>query len=158
MSTERGRPRSLSASLARGLALGAGLAAAAAARRWLDVVEVRGTSMAPTLLPGEWLLVERRTFTRRSPRAGEIVLAPDPRDRTRELVKRVVAVDEAAGTLELGGDAPNASTDSRAFGAVPIADVRWRAVVRYWPSARAGRLTGRIGDSHEGVGTEARGD
>ena len=33
-------------------------AAAVAGGRWLDVVEVRGRSMAPTLLPGDRLLVE----------------------------------------------------------------------------------------------------
>ena len=139
MSTERGRRRPLSSFLVRGAALGAGLAAVAAARRWLDVVEVQGNSMAPRLLPGEWLLVERRTYARRSPCVGEIVLAADPREPTRELIKRVVSVDEAAGTLELRGDAPEASTDSRAFGALPVTAVRWRVVGRYWPPLRVGR-------------------
>jgi nickel-type superoxide dismutase maturation protease len=137
MSPERGR-RPLSSSVLRGLALGAGLAAAAGARRWLDVVEVHGGSMAPTLLPGEWLIVERRTYARRAPRAGEIVLAFDPREPERELIKRVAAVDLQAGTLELRGDAPEASTDSRAFGSVPMKGVQWRVVARYWPANRIG--------------------
>ncbi len=141
MRQERGQRRPLSASVARGLALGTGLAAAGAARRWLDVVEVEGGSMTPTLLPGEWLLVECRSYTRRLPRIGEIVLAPDPRDATRELIKRVAAVDPDAGTLDLRGDAPEASTDSRTFGAAPLAGVRWRVIARYWPPGRAGRLT-----------------
>ncbi|HEX9634819.1 MAG TPA: nickel-type superoxide dismutase maturation protease [Candidatus Limnocylindria bacterium] len=118
------------------------LAAGAAARRWLDAVEVRGGSMAPTLLPGDRLLVESSTFTRRRPRAGELVLAPDPRDPARELVKRVAAADSEAGKLELRGDAPGASTDSRAFGAVPSASVQWRVLARYWPPSRVGRLDG----------------
>src|SRR5436853_349114 len=67
MSTERGRSRPLSWFLLRSLALGAGVAAVAYARRWLDVVEVQGRSMAPALLPGEWLLVERRTYAHRRP-------------------------------------------------------------------------------------------
>ena len=138
MSPERGR-RPLSSSVLRGVALGAGIAAVAAARRWLDVVEVQGGSMAPTLLPGEWLVVERRTYAGRPPAVGEIVLAADPRDPGRELIKRVAAVDQQAGMLELRGDAPEASTDSRAFGAIPIHDVRWRVVGRYWPPERIGR-------------------
>lgn len=152
MSTERGRSRSLSSSLLRGVALGAGLAAAAYARRWLDVVEVQGGSMAPSLLPGEWLVIESRTYARRAPRVGEIVLAADPRDGTRELIKRVAAVDTVAGTLELRGDAPEASTDSRVFGVVPIATVRWRAIARYWPADRVGRLSiaGRYPPPQEG--------
>ena len=35
------------------------LLGAVAARRWTDVVEVRGRSMLPTLLPGDRLLVAR---------------------------------------------------------------------------------------------------
>ena len=62
MPTEGGRSRPLSSFLLRGLALGAGVAAVAFARHWLGVVEVQGRSMAPALLPGEWLLVEREYF------------------------------------------------------------------------------------------------
>ena len=120
--------------------MGAGLAAVAAARTWLDIVEVQGNSMAPTLLPGEWLLVERLTYRRRSPRVGEIVLAADPRVPTRELIKRVSSVDAEAGMLDLHGDDPQASTDSRAFGAVGISGIRWRVIARYWPATRATRL------------------
>jgi nickel-type superoxide dismutase maturation protease len=119
------------------LGVAAGIAAGAAASRWLDVVEVRGASMAPALLPGDRLLVESRTYGRRAPRPGEIVLAADPRRGDRELIKRVVAVDEAAAAADLRGDAPEASTDSRDFGAVPLTAIRWRAAVRYWPPERA---------------------
>ncbi len=140
MPVERGRRRPLAASLVRGAALGAGLAAAGAVRRWVDVVEVHGGSMAPALLAGDWLVIERRTYERRGPRVGEVVLAPDPREPSRELVKRVAAVDPVAGLIELRGDAPDASTDSRDFGAVPTASVRWRAVARYWPADRVGWL------------------
>ncbi len=146
MPTTRGRRRPLVSSLARGAALGTGIALARAAREWLDVVEVHGASMVPALVPGDWLVVERRTYARRAPRVGEVVLAPDPRDPGRELIKRVAVVDLEAGTIELRGDAPEESTDSRAFGAVPLASVRWRAVARYWPAGRAGfRLAPRGG-------------
>jgi nickel-type superoxide dismutase maturation protease len=109
-------------------------------RRWLDVVEVRGDSMAPSLLPGDRLLVESRSYERRSPRPGEVVLAGDPRDPDRELIKRVAGVDDAAFAAELRGDAPDASTDSREFGSVPLSTIRWRAAFRYWPPERVGRL------------------
>lgn len=140
MSTERGRRRPLSSFVMRAAALGAGVAAVSLARRWLDVVEVQGSSMAPTLLPGERLVVERRTYTRRRPRLGEIVLAADPREPSRELIKRVARVDEESGLIELAGDAPDASTDSRTFGAIPIENIRWRVLARYWPAARAARF------------------
>lgn len=108
--------------------------------RWLrgafGVVAVEGRSMAPTLHPGDWVVVESLSYRRRLPRRGEIVLAPDPRSSGRELVKRAVSV--SGGRLEVRGDAENASTDSRTFGPLPTGDVRWRAVLRYWPMARLG--------------------
>ncbi|HET8777612.1 MAG TPA: S26 family signal peptidase [Candidatus Limnocylindria bacterium] len=102
-----------------------------AARRWLDTVEVRGRSMAPTLLSGDRLLVARL-----GPRVGDVVLAADPRDAGRELVKRVVSIDAFGVTLR--GDNPAASTDARTFGAIPTDRVRWRVLLRYWPLERAG--------------------
>ncbi len=111
-------------------------AAAAAAWRRLDVVTVRGTSMAPTLLPGERLLVARLS---RAPRVGDVVLAADPRDPQRELVKRVALVRD--GEIVLRGDSPAASTDSRAFGALPSDRIEWRVLARYWPPLRIGRVT-----------------
>lgn len=104
-----------------------------AARRWLDVVEVRGRSMSPTLLPGDRLLIARR-----APRVGDVVVAADPRDPHRELIKRVARMDPSG--VDLRGDNADASTDARGFGSVPVGVVRWRVVARYWPAARIGRL------------------
>jgi len=131
------RGRGLSGPLFLVLGMAAGITVG---RRWLDVVEVRGSSMAPSLLPGDRLLVESRTYQLRAPRAGEVVLAADPRQPQRELIKRVAAVDDEAASADLRGDDPAASTDSREFGAVPLAAIRWRAAYRYWPPPRVGRL------------------
>jgi hypothetical protein len=70
-----------------------------------------------------------------------VVLAADPREPGRELVKRVATVDDVALTAVLRGDAPDASTDSRTFGAVPLTEIRWRVALRYWPLERAGLVT-----------------
>jgi nickel-type superoxide dismutase maturation protease len=131
------RGRGLSGPLFLVLSMAAGITLG---RRWLDVVEVRGGSMAPSLLPGDRLLVESRTYQLRAPRSGEVVLAADPRMPERELIKRVAAVDEGAASADLRGDAPAASTDSRVFGAVPLSSIRWRAAYRYWPPQRVGRV------------------
>ncbi len=111
----------------------AGVVLALAARGRIDVVGVRGRSMAPTLLPGDRLIVVRDR-----PRPGRLVLARDPRDRRRELIKRVARVDGAS--VWLAGDNRAASTDARSFGAVPAADVTWRAIARYWPPRRVAVL------------------
>jgi signal peptidase I len=105
------------------------------ARRYLDVVEVRGRSMAPALLPGDRLLVARLPG-----RAGDVVLATDPRAPFRELIKRVVATDERG--VMLRGDNAAYSTDGRAFGALPASAVEWRVIGRYWPLGRLGPIGG----------------
>jgi len=103
------------------------------ARRYVDVVEVRGRSMMPTLRPGDRLLVIRA-----SARIGDVVVVLDPRDPGRELIKRVRAADASGVTLR--GDNAAASTDARVFGTIQANAVQWRAVGRYWPPDRAGRM------------------
>ena len=103
-------------------------------RNRLDVVEVRGRSMLPTLRPGDRLVVVRGD----RPQAGDVVLAPDPREPRRELIKRVASVEPAGVTLR--GDNPAASTDARTFGTLPHPSVRWRVVGRYWPVSRIGLI------------------
>jgi nickel-type superoxide dismutase maturation protease len=121
-----------------GLAAGAALGAWAIRR--LDVVEVRGRSMEPSLLAGDRLLVLRA-----APRVGDVVLAADPRAPDRELIKRVARID--AEGVWLVGDNLERSTDARTFGAVAPSGVRWRAVARYWPLRRPDRSRSRRGAS-----------
>jgi len=97
--------------------------------------EVQGASMSPALLPGDFIMVDRMAYRGRMPRPGEIVLAPDPRQRERLLVKRVERVD-IHGSVWLLGDNSEESTDSRQFGAVPREDVVGRVRWRYWPPIR----------------------
>ena len=116
-------------------------AAAAVAGAWRSFrrVEVRGGSMSPALLPGDRLVVVARPWSPpRWPRPGEVVAVRDPREPSRVLIKRVIAVDRPRGTIEVAGDAPDTSTDSRQFGPVPRASVVGRAVYRYAPVGRSG--------------------
>jgi nickel-type superoxide dismutase maturation protease len=92
---------------------------------------VSGTSMLPTLRPGDRLLVAR---TRRI-REGDVVVVHDPRSWSRLVCKRVVTAD--ARHIVVRGDNPEASTDSRAFGPVPAEWVVGRVLRRYWPAADA---------------------
>jgi type IV secretory pathway protease TraF len=96
--------------------------------------------MAPTLLPGDRLLALRTARVR----PGDIVTAVDPRAGERLLLKRVLGVEETSGSVNLQGDNPASSTDSRHFGPVDAESIRSRIVYRYAPDSRAGRL-GRRG-------------
>lgn len=99
-------------------------------RGWLRV-EVDGESMRPTFLPGDRLLA-RRLPPRRRLRPGQIVVVPDPRPGAdRILVKRVVRV--GPGWVEVRGDDPARSTDSRILGPLPRASVVATVVRRYAP-------------------------
>ena len=137
-STTPGRRRSRwvpAAVLAAGAAFGVARVLARTVRR----VEVVGGSMAPTLRAGDRLVVLSRPFgSPVLPPVGAVVAVVDPTDPTRVLVKRVLSVDRDARTVEVVGDDPAASTDSRAFGPVPLASVVGRAVYRYAPEGRTG--------------------
>lgn len=80
--------------------------------------------MEPGFSSGERILVNRLNYVLRKPRRGEVVIVRDPRDESRELLKRIVAVpgDIVEGirlrpnAYFVKGDNERQSTDSRAFG------------------------------------------
>jgi len=102
--------------------------------RRIGRVEVTGDSMLPALAPGDRLFVLRD----RRARIGDVVAVADPRMPSRTLVKRVAATGPL-GVFVLGDNA-EASTDSRILGPVAPASIRGRAVYRYFPDSRRGRL------------------
>ena len=111
------------------------------ARRGPWRAEVAEGSMAPALLPGDWLLLD--PTGRRWPRPGSIVVIREP--GTGILAIKRVAARGARGGLEpreawLLGDAPADSLDSRAYGPLDADALVARARFRYGPPGRIGRL------------------
>jgi nickel-type superoxide dismutase maturation protease len=101
-------------------------------------VEVVGDSMAPALLAGDRLVVLRVPCGAQPlPPPGAVVAVRDPREPSRILVKRVASADRSTGAVEVRGDAPRASTDSRTFGPVARSDLVGPAVYRYAPAGRS---------------------
>ena len=88
---------------------------------------VTGESMAPTLLPGDQILV--RYGARRRPGDLVVVQLPDRPLGVKRLVRR------SATGWWVQGDA-SASTDSRTFGSVAEEAVLGRVLWRYWPLRR----------------------
>ena len=101
-----------------------------------QVVRVTGESMAPTLRPGDLLLLRRGAV----PRAGDLVVADLPGGRGPG-VKRAVRQELAGWWVER--DNPATGADSWLFGAVPVVDVHGVVRARLWP--RPGRLRPRPG-------------
>lgn len=95
-------------------------------------IAVEGESMRPALRPGDWVAVDRWAYRTHPPRPSDIVVAHDPREFERLLIKRVARV-HADGSLDLLGDNAAESTDSRTFGPIPSYLVEGRVVARYWP-------------------------
>jgi signal peptidase I len=121
-----------------------GMLAAAVARRAFPV-RVRGDSMAPTLVDGDFVAC---IPVKRALRGDVVVLR---RAEGPEVVKRVAAVgparfgeaDVMPGEIAVLGDNATASTDSRAWGAVPFGSVAGRALAVYWPPQRWRRVERR---------------
>jgi signal peptidase I len=108
-------------------------------RSWRWRVAVAGHSMAPTLRAGDWLLVDPDAFGRRAPAVGELVVARDPRQPARWLVKRVADIGPG-GRLSLAGDHPAHAQDSDVLGTIEPGDVIGRPWLRYWPFRRIGGI------------------
>jgi nickel-type superoxide dismutase maturation protease len=120
-------------------ALALALAAVAGLLRRLSV---EGPSMLPTLYPGDRLLAVRLPFAWPL-RVGDLVVLWDPHggpDGGRLVVKRVAGVVDRGAGIEVRGDNPPASTDSRTYGPVDRHLVLGRVVYRYGPAERAGWL------------------
>lgn len=107
-------------------------------RSWRARVAVEGHSMEPTLRDGDWLLVDPDAYRRFSPRAGDLVVAADPRAPDRLIVKRVRRI-EPDGSLMLAGDHP-AHVEEAGLPPVAPSDLRGRPWLRYGPARRFSRV------------------
>lgn len=96
-----------------------------------SLVRVAGASMEPALTDGDVVLTVPATRRARLP--GRVVVVEDPTEPGHLVVKRIHAVDESG--IDVRGDLPERSTDSRTWGRLPHGAVR-RLVVARWPDLR----------------------
>lgn len=120
------------------------------ARRGPWRAEVVGESMAPALMPGDWLLVDPTPAG--WPRRGSVVVVREPVSGIVVVKRlagrpgdRVVGPDGSPtllGATEawLASDAPAESIDSRRYGPVDAAHLLGRVAWRYGPIRRFGPI------------------
>ena len=101
-----------------------------------SLMRVRGLSMRPTLHEGDLVLTvplppvdddgplhgRAWTLRRRLVRPGTLVVLSEPGDRAHRIIKRATTVTPEG--VDVVGDDPGWSIDSRTFGTVPHRDVR----------------------------------
>ena len=102
-----------------------------------STVKVSGSSMSPTFMPGDWLLVKLLGSNSHPIKINQIYLVNDPERPGIKLLKRVkdIEVNQVAGDkfehkYWVEGDHP-ASTDSRKWGWLDEKEVISRVVIRY---------------------------
>ena len=88
---------------------------------------VSGASMEPTLAEGDHILVAHLKSHRRPLHVGDLVVSRHP-FQDRIIVKRIRTILD--GRVELVGDNPNHSHDSRGFGSLPIDGLLGRVTSR----------------------------
>ena len=99
---------------------------------------VDGESMLPALRPGDYVLATAPPTWVDAPWQGWVVVARRPDRPELELIKRVTGPAGPGNSLNVYGDNPRSSTDSRSFGPVPRTDLIGVVWLRYWPPTRIG--------------------
>jgi nickel-type superoxide dismutase maturation protease len=82
---------------------------------------VAGLSMEPTLGEGQTVLVNPKAYSSKAPQLGQIVLVQLP-STENPCIKRIASISDQG--LDLRGDNPNHSTDSRHLGSIPMENLR----------------------------------
>lgn len=95
-------------------------------KRW-GMADVSGDSMLPTLPDGSTLIVRWGAQVT----VGDVVVARRPDRPALLVVKRITRAEGSGWWIE--GDNPEASDDSRLFGAVTSNEVLARVLVRWQP-------------------------
>jgi nickel-type superoxide dismutase maturation protease len=99
-------------------------------RRRYRRYRVTGPSMLPLLQPGEEVLIDPAAYAQRLPEPGDIVVALHPQHPDLRIIKRILFV-EPDGRCYLQGDNSRASSDSRQFGLVALAQIQGQVVCRF---------------------------
>lgn len=91
------------------------------------LIRVSGDSMTPTYQEGVLLIMDTNYYNKKLPVKGDVIVLSHPFQQERPLIKRIDGIEED-GQLFVVGDNPSSSTDSRAFGSIPMKLVQGKVV------------------------------
>ena len=124
----------------------------------IEAYKIVGASMEPVVLKGDRVIADKTAYQRMPPRRGDVIVFVYPDDRSKIFIKRIEAlpgdiitrVDGQKETVPHGsvyvlGDNRELSTDSRAFGFVPLRDVTGKVCQVYYSSGEEGARWSRVG-------------
>ena len=125
---------------------------------FIQAYKIVTLSMAPDVLKGDRVLVDKTAYRRMAPKKGDIVIFVFPDDRSKVLIRRVEGLPGDVITLSNGkkeqvphgtiyvlADKKEESIDSRELGAVPLRDVIGKARQVYYSSGDEGVRWNRVG-------------
>lgn len=97
----------------------------------VEIYFIPSFSMAPTLLPGDYILVNTNAYTHSNPQLSNLVVFKHP-DRNIILIKRISKWPHNQNILFkneffLTGDNSQQSIDSRQFGGIPLVNIAGKA-------------------------------
>ncbi|KAM7280448.1 hypothetical protein ACFE04_007582 [Oxalis oulophora] len=130
--------------------------------RYASIVPVRGSSMSPTLNPGngsfigksdDYVLVEKLCLEKYKFSQGDVVVFCSPTNHKEKHVKRIIGLPgDWVGTRSrdvvripdghcwVEGDNSSISKDSTTFGPIPLGLVKGRVTHVVWPPKRMGEI------------------
>ncbi|NNN21581.1 MAG: nickel-type superoxide dismutase maturation protease [Acidimicrobiales bacterium] len=91
--------------------------------RYFKRAKVEGNSMYPTFKAGDTVLVSKS----KSFKVGDLVVTSHPHHGNQLILKRILDIE--GNLVELRGDNPLESSDSRQFGKVDISSVKYKVIM-----------------------------
>lgn len=92
-------------------------------------------------LPGDTVKLENSTFIVNGQPVKEPYIGPDVFTAGSDYLQEGSEITVPEGMYFVAGDNRPHSSDSREFGPIPFTDIIGKALLRYWPTTRAGMVT-----------------
>lgn len=124
-------------------------------QHYIHAYKIAGSSMEPSVLQGDYVLVDKTAYRREPVKAGDIIIHVYPNDRSKDFIRQVIALpgemlpDGSEGKVPVGtvivkGQGKEA-IDSGTYGPVDLRDVIGKVRQVYFSKGRSGIRWNRVG-------------